>query len=70
MNRIASWNGTLSYDAKGNITQIGSASYGYSSENLLTSAPNYTLNYDPLTNERANTPSLHIHQIDRSGRPS
>jgi YD repeat-containing protein len=49
LNQIASWNGTLAYDARGNITAIGSSSYGYSSENLLTSAPGFTLTYDPLT---------------------
>ena len=49
LNRIPSWNDALSYDGKGNITAIGASAYGYSSENLMTSAPGYTLTYDPLT---------------------
>lgn len=36
------------YDARGNITGLGSGSFGYSSENLMTTAPNsVTLSYDP-----------------------
>jgi YD repeat-containing protein len=39
---------TLSYDARGNLTGIGSAAYGYSSENLLKTGPGgVTLDYDP-----------------------
>jgi hypothetical protein len=49
LNRIGSWNDALGYDGKGNIAAIGTAAYGYSSENLMISAPGYTLAYDPLT---------------------
>ena len=38
----------FTYDAKGNLTSDGTNTYGYSSENLLTSAPGATLSYDPL----------------------
>jgi RHS repeat-associated protein len=37
-----------SHDSRGNVSAIGGASYGYSSENLLTSGPSSTtLSYDP-----------------------
>src|SRR5437868_6688772 len=37
-----------SHDSRGNVSAIGSSSYGCSSENLLTSAPSSTtLSYDP-----------------------
>src|SRR5581483_4665851 len=37
------------YDARGNLTNFGSGAYGYSSENLLTSAPgSVSLSYDPI----------------------
>jgi len=40
----------VTHDARGNVTAIGASSYGYSSENLLTSAPgSATLVYDPAT---------------------
>lgn len=36
------------YDARGNLTSLGNGSFGYSSENLMVSAPNgVTLSYDP-----------------------
>lgn len=36
------------YDARGNLTNFGTGVYGYSSENLLTSAPgSVSLSYDP-----------------------
>jgi RHS repeat-associated protein len=39
---------TPTYDGKGNLTSAGSTTYGYSSENLLTSASGgITLSYDP-----------------------
>jgi RHS repeat-associated protein len=41
----------FTYDARGNLTSDGTNSYGYSSENLLTSASSSggtTLTYDPL----------------------
>jgi hypothetical protein len=34
---------TLGYDARGNLTQSGSASYSYTSDNLMTSAPGLTM---------------------------
>ncbi|HZF27542.1 MAG TPA: RHS repeat-associated core domain-containing protein [Gammaproteobacteria bacterium] len=38
-----------SHDARGNLTNFGTGAYGYSSENLLTSAPgSVALTYDPL----------------------
>ena len=40
---------TVTHDSKGNITAIGSDSYGYSSENFLTSGPaSAMLGYDPM----------------------
>jgi RHS repeat-associated protein len=37
------------YDARGNLTNFGTGSYGYSSENRLTSAPgSVSLSYDPM----------------------
>ena len=40
---------TVTHDTKGNITAVGSDSYGYSSENFLTSGPgSATLGYDPM----------------------
>jgi RHS repeat-associated protein len=40
---------TVTHDAKGNITAVGTDAYGYSSENFLTSGPNgTTLGYDPM----------------------
>lgn len=50
LNQIVSTGGTsVSHDARGNISAIGGSSYGYSSENLLTSAPgSVTLAYDPM----------------------
>ncbi len=56
-NQIAGWGSALGYDSKGNITSDGSYTYGYSSENLLTSLTNSapgaiqassTYAYDPL----------------------
>ena len=57
LNQIGSWVSALGYDARGNITSDGAYSYGYSSENLLTSLTNptpgaiqawSTYAYDPL----------------------
>ena len=45
------WSGTLknlNYDSKGNLASDGTNSFGYSSENLLSTAPGTTLAYDPL----------------------
>jgi RHS repeat-associated protein len=49
LNQLTAVGGTSnSHDARGNVSAIGAASYGYSSENLLTSAPSSTtLAYDP-----------------------
>jgi RHS repeat-associated protein len=39
---------SLGYDALGNLTTSGSSTYGYTSENLMRTAPNSTtLSYDP-----------------------
>ena len=40
LNQIESWVSSLGYDARGNILTDGTYSYGYSSENLLTSLSN------------------------------
>ena len=49
LNRIAGWNGTLSYDAKGNMTSDGTKTYTYDSENKLSpTAPSFPYYYDPL----------------------
>jgi len=38
-----------SYDARGNTIGLGNGSYGYSAENLMTTAPgSVTLSYDPM----------------------
>ena len=49
LNQLTSVGGVSnSHDSRGNVSAIGSNSYGYSSENLLTSAPSSTtLSYDP-----------------------
>jgi RHS repeat-associated protein len=40
---------TVTYDTRGNITGVGTDTYGYASENSLTSAPGSTgLSYDPM----------------------
>ncbi|GAA4810222.1 hypothetical protein GCM10023232_01630 [Sphingosinicella ginsenosidimutans] len=50
LNQVTATGATsLSHDARGNTSAIGSAGYGYSSENRLTSGPGATaLTYDPL----------------------
>jgi len=50
LNQLTTAGGqTITHDARGNVTGIGLASYGYSSENLLTAGPNSaSLAYDPL----------------------
>jgi hypothetical protein len=48
----ASGAATLAYDPRGNLTSDGTVTYGYSSENLLTSlvspSQSITFSYDPL----------------------
>lgn len=39
---------TMSYDGRGNTTQLGSAGFGYSSENYMISGPGLTMTYDPI----------------------
>ncbi len=50
LNQIVTTGATsLTHDARGNISAIGGSSYGYTSENMLVSAPgSVTLAYDPL----------------------
>ena len=50
LNQLTTAGGqTITHDARGNVTAIGSDSYGYSSENFLTTGPNgAALAYDPL----------------------
>jgi RHS repeat-associated protein len=50
LNQIANVGAkTVTHDSKGNITAVGTDSYGYSSENFLTSGPSSTtLGYDPM----------------------
>jgi RHS repeat-associated protein len=48
LNQLASWNGTLSHDAKGNTTSDGTRSFGFDSENQLTGIPGGSLFYDGL----------------------
>lgn len=49
----------LGHDAHGNLTSVGSTTYGYDGENLLsrTSAGNTTLSYDPLNRLSAVMPN-------------
>ncbi len=49
LNQVTTSGGaTLAYDGRGNMTNDGSKSYGYSLENMLVSAPGgVTLAYDP-----------------------
>lgn len=49
LNQATDSGGTgISYDARGNTTGIGATTYGYTSENMLTSGPaGATLDYDP-----------------------
>ncbi len=48
--RVRQWiNRTFTYDARGNLSAINTSTYGYSSENLMTSAVGgVTLGYDPM----------------------
>jgi RHS repeat-associated protein len=48
LNQLASWNATLAYDTRGNLTSDGTLSYGFDSENRLTGLPGGSLFYDPL----------------------
>ncbi|NCP12519.1 MAG: RHS repeat protein, partial [Sphingomonadales bacterium] len=50
LNQLTTAGGqTIAHDARGNVTAIGSVSYGYTSENFLTTGPNgAALAYDPL----------------------
>ncbi|TXC65017.1 RHS repeat-associated core domain-containing protein [Sphingosinicella ginsenosidimutans] len=49
LNQLTAIGGqSVTHDSRGNVSAIGSSGYGYSSENLLTSAPgSATLAYDP-----------------------
>lgn len=49
LNQATASGGTsIGYDSRGNTSSIGSATYGYNSENMLTSGPaSTTLVYDP-----------------------
>lgn len=48
LNQYTSVDGTAyDYDAKGNLTDIGTDQYSYDSENRMVSAPGATLSYDP-----------------------
>lgn len=38
----------MNYDARGNTTQIGGATYSYSSQNYMTSASGLAMSYDPM----------------------
>jgi RHS repeat-associated protein len=59
---------TPTYDTKGNLTSAGSTTYGYTSENLLTSASGgITLSYDPamrLYQSAGGTPGTMRFQYD------
>ncbi|HEX8466707.1 MAG TPA: hypothetical protein VF620_02750, partial [Allosphingosinicella sp.] len=46
LNQLASWNATLAYDTKGNLTSDGTRSYGFDSENKMTGIPGGSLFYD------------------------
>jgi RHS repeat-associated protein len=48
LNRIASWNGTLNYDPKGNMISDGAIAFTYDSENKQASSNGYPFHYDPL----------------------
>lgn len=49
LNQVTATGATsLSHDARGNVSAIGSAAYGYSSENLLKTGPGVSLSYDPM----------------------
>lgn len=49
LNRIASWNGTLTYDSRGNLASDGTLSYSYDSENRLAdTSSTIPYHYDPL----------------------
>jgi RHS repeat-associated protein len=51
LNQITAIGATsVSSDTRGNITNFGTGTYGYTSENLLTATPgSMTLSYDPLS---------------------
>jgi RHS repeat-associated protein len=48
LNQVPSWNSTLAWDAKGNMTYDGVKTYAYDSENRQTAANGVGLHYDPL----------------------
>jgi YD repeat-containing protein len=49
LNQAASFGGTaLTYDAKGNLTNDGTRTLGYTAENKLTAVQGGNLGYDPL----------------------
>jgi RHS repeat-associated protein len=63
LNQIAGWVSTLVHDSKGNITTDGAYTYGYSSENLLTSvSTSGPLTYDPLMRFYENYGTYFIHE--------
>jgi YD repeat-containing protein len=68
LNQVSTTGSTsVTHDARGNTTAIGSASYGYDSENRLTSAPGgTTLTYDPLGRlyEVADASAAHVFLYD------
>ena len=48
LNRMTAAGATgLGYDGRGNLNSSGSASYGYTTENRMVSAPNTTMVYEP-----------------------
>jgi RHS repeat-associated protein len=68
LNQVSTTGSTsVTHDARGNTTAIGSASYGYDSENRLTSGPGgTTLTYDPLGRlyEVADAGAAHVFLYD------
>jgi RHS repeat-associated protein len=64
LNQIASWVSTLGHDSKGNITSDGTYSYGYSSENLLTSLANSAPGAIQPTIDFAYDPLMRLAEID------
>jgi RHS repeat-associated protein len=47
LNQLDAWDGTLTYDAKGNVVSHGTRTYTWTSENLLATLSGTAVRYDP-----------------------
>jgi RHS repeat-associated protein len=47
LNQLDGWNGSLTHDAKGNVSSYGTTNYSWTSENLLATLGTTPVRYDP-----------------------